>query len=60
MLCYFLLHLRHEMNATRQVAVSLATRQVAVSLATRQVAYFSSPYFRRIIIHTLETKFVYG
>ena len=37
-----------------------ATRQVAVSLATRQVAYFSSPYFRRIIIHTLETKFVYG
>ena len=46
----FFTTLRHEMNATRQVAVSLATRQVA---------YFSSPYFRRIIIHTLETKFVY-
>ena len=28
--------------------------------ATRQVAYFFSPYFRRIIIHTLETKFVYS
>ena len=41
-------------------AANEATRQVAVSLATRQVAYFSSPYFRRIIIHTLETKFVYG
>ena len=47
-------------HATSLQLGDYATRQVAVSLATRQVAYFSSPHFRRIIIHTLKTKFVYG